>query len=62
MVRPSAVTMNEPLAWCGNATWATAVTTSGYRKPVTMVRTIRRAIAGHTRWRRKGVIDPSYAR
>ena len=29
MVRPSAVTMNEPLAWCGKATWATAVTTSG---------------------------------
>ena len=28
-VRPSLATMNEPLAWCGKATWATAVTTAG---------------------------------
>ena len=29
MVRPSAVWMNDPLAWLGKATWATAVTTTG---------------------------------
>ena len=27
IVRPSAVVTNEPLAWDGKATWATAVTT-----------------------------------
>ena len=32
MVRPSAVVMNEPLAWFGKATWATAVTTSGIQE------------------------------
>ena len=63
MVRPSAVSMNEPLAWCGKATWATAVTDERVEEARSRsVIAIRRAIAGHSRWRRKVVIDLSYAR
>ena len=29
ITRPSVVVMNEPLAWDGKTTWATAVTAAG---------------------------------